>query len=104
MKAAERVAPGANALREKKSAPFASPAAAALRYPPVHAAFRLELDGGRVHVVLRREGSVLHVVALCSERHVERVRRALGLAAEHLRLRGEALAVEVRPFAGEGAA
>jgi hypothetical protein len=89
----------------------AAPSAAAetgprmLRYPPVHAAFRLELDGGRVHVVVRREGTLLHVVALCSERHVERVRRALGLAAEHLRLRGEGLAADVRAITGaEGAA
>jgi hypothetical protein len=36
---------------------------------------------------------------------MERVRRALGLAAEHLRLRGEALAAEVRAITGsEGAA
>jgi len=91
--------------RGKAAAPAAGPASRALRYPPVHAAFRLELDGGRVHVVVRREGTLLHVVALCSERHMERVRRALGLAAEHLRLRGEALAAEVRAITGsEGAA
>lgn len=91
--------------RGKAATRTAAPAAATLRYPPVHAAFRLELDGGRVHVVVRRDGSQLHVVALCSARHVESVRRALGLAAEHLRLRGEVLAAEVRAFGNsEGAA
>jgi hypothetical protein len=94
-----------SALDRGKAARAAAPAPASLRYPPVHAAFRLELDGGRVHVVVRREGAQLHVVALCSARHVESVRRALGLAAEHLRLRGEVLAAEVRPFGNsEGAA
>jgi hypothetical protein len=87
----------------KRTPPPAS-ARTAVRYPPVHAAFRLELDGGRVHVIVRREGAVLHVVALCSARHVESVRRALGLAAEHLRLRGEALSAEVRAFGAGGAA
>ena len=94
-----------SSLDRGKPARAAAPAPASLRYPPVHAAFRLELDGGRVHVVVRREGSQLHVVALCSARHVESVRRALGLAAEHLRLRGEVLAAEVRAFgSSEGAA
>jgi len=103
----EAAVPATAAHREKRAPATAAAASAArtLRYPPMHAAFRLELDGGRVHVVVRREGAVLHVVALCSERHVERVRRALGLAAEHLRLRGELLSADVRAFAKtEGAA
>ena len=97
---------GAPALAScrRNAAARRAPMVATLRYPPVHAAFRLELDGGRVHVVVRREGAVLHVVALCSQRHVERVRRALALAAEHLRLRGEGLAAEVRALTPAGAA
>jgi hypothetical protein len=39
---------------------------------------------------------------LCSERHLERVRRALALAAEHLQLRGQALAAEVRAMSPAG--
>ena len=76
-----------------------------LRYPPVHASFRLEVDGGRVRVILRREGAVLHVVALCSPKHVPLVRQALARAAAHLRERGEALRGEVRALAtSDGAA
>jgi hypothetical protein len=79
--------------------------ARAVRYPPVHASFRLEVDGGRVRVVLRREGNVLHVVALCSPKHVAHVRTALARAAAHLRASGETLYGEVRALGGaDGAA
>jgi hypothetical protein len=74
--------------------------ARALRYPPVHASFRLEVDGGRVRVILRRENGVLHVIALCSRKHVALVRRALARAGAHLRERGDALRGEVRALPG----
>jgi hypothetical protein len=79
--------------------------AAVVRYPPVHASFRLEVDGGRVRVVLRRAGNVLHVVALCSPKHVSHVRAALARAAAHMRASGETLCGEVRALPdAEGAA
>ncbi len=98
-------APGVReASRERVKGAPAPPPDASRRYPPVHAAFRLELDGGRVHLVVRRDGAELHVVALCGEQHVERVKRALALAAEHLRLRGEALTADVRAIVPSGGA
>jgi hypothetical protein len=38
----------------------------------------------------------LHVIALCSEGHVELVRRALACADLHLRARGEKVSSSVR--------
>jgi hypothetical protein len=69
-----------------------------LRYPPVRASFHLAVDGGRVQILVRRQGTVLHVIALCSERHVELVRRALVCADLHLRARGERVQSSVRAF------
>ncbi len=80
------------------------PVAAAVRYAPVRASFGLALDGGRVQILVRREGLVLHVIALCSRRHVELVRRALDAAALHLRERGESLRADVRAVGPEGVA
>jgi len=61
------------------------------------ASFSIALDGGgRVQILLRREGRVLHVLALCSTRHVELVRRALACADLHLRARGEKVSSSVR--------
>ena len=62
----------------------------------IHASFAIALEGGRVQVLLRREGRVLHVVAVCSERHAELVRRALACADLHLRARGEIVRSQVR--------
>jgi hypothetical protein len=69
-----------------------------IRYAPVRASFGIGLGGGRVQIVLRREGPLLHVVAICSRRHVELVRRALACADLHLRLRGETIRSSVRAF------
>jgi len=73
---------------------------AAERQPPTNnarASFGVALDGGgRVQIILRREGRVLHVVALCSARHLELVRRALACADLHLRLSGERVSSSVR--------
>jgi hypothetical protein len=52
------------------------------------AAFTVTLANARVRLVVRGEGDRLHVVALCSSRHVETVTRALALAAFSLRHRG----------------
>lgn len=71
-----------------------------IRYAPVRASFGLGIDGGRVQILVRRQGAVLHVIALCSERHVELVRRALVCADAHLRGRGERVESSVRAFDG----
>jgi hypothetical protein len=68
----------------------------AVRYAPVRASFHVGLDGGRVQIIVRRDGPVLHVVAVCSARHVDLVRRALACADLHLRLRGETVRSMVR--------
>jgi len=60
------------------------------------ASFAIALEGGRVQILLRREGRVLHVVAVCSERHAELVWRALACADLHLRARGEVVRSQVR--------
>ena len=69
-----------------------------MRYPPVRASFQLAIDGGRVQILVRRQGAILHVVALCSARHVELVRRALACADLHLRANGERVESSVRAF------
>jgi hypothetical protein len=67
------------------------------RFKSFRAAFGVTLPGGgRVQILLRREGRILHVVALCSLRHVELVRRALACADLHLRARGEVVRSQVR--------
>src|ERR1700688_1101944 len=72
-------------------------AAEARRFNDARASFSIALDGGgRVQILLRREGRVLHVIALCSEGHVELVRRALACADLHLRARGEKVCSSVR--------
>ncbi len=60
-------------------------------YPPFRTALTLDANGERVQLLLRREGAVLHVVALCRPEIAETVRRALGCADAHVRLRGEAI-------------
>ena len=57
-------------------------------YPPVRASFTLTIEGARVQILLRRDGPALHVVALCTRRHVELVRRALACADLALRAQG----------------
>ncbi|MGP6189782.1 MAG: hypothetical protein ACLPSH_06820 [Vulcanimicrobiaceae bacterium] len=76
-------------------------AAAERSYPPVRASFAFGLDGARVHILVRRDGATLHVLALCAARHVELVRRALACADLHLRARGEAVCSSVRALAVE---
>jgi hypothetical protein len=85
------------AARER-TRPAAPALDAARSYPPVRAAFAFGLDGARVHILVRREGATLHVLALCAPRHVELVRRALACADFHLRARGDAVCSSVRAF------
>lgn len=89
----ERASARRESLRRDVVVPMRS-----IRYAPVRASFQLALDGGRVQILVRRQGTVLHVIALCSERHVELVRRALICADLHLRARGERVQSSVRAF------
>jgi len=75
-----------------RTAPSPHPAS----YPSLRASFTLGLDGARVQILMRREGATLHVIALCTRRHVELVRRALACADVHLRAQGERLFASVR--------
>jgi len=63
--------------------------ARARSYPPFRSALTLDVANERVHLLLRRDGSTLHVVAVCRPEVAETVRRALVAADAHLRLRGE---------------
>lgn len=66
----------------------AAPLEAARRFPPLRASFTITIEGARVQILLRREGPALHVVALCTRRHLELVRRALACADFALRAQG----------------
>lgn len=68
-------------------------------YPPFRTSLTLEAGGDRIHLLLRREGATLHVVALCRPEMAETVRRALACADVHVRMRGEAIASSVRVVA-----
>jgi hypothetical protein len=70
------------------------------RYPPLRATFTLTIQGARVQIVVRREGATLHVVALCTRRHLELVRRALACADFALRAEGERVRCSLRPAEG----
>ncbi len=90
-------APGSATSRRLAQALPAVPSRIARHANGACASFGIALDrGGRVQILLRREGRVLHVVALCSARHVELVRRALACADLHLRLSGERISSSVR--------
>jgi hypothetical protein len=81
--------------RTYRAAPIPSRPAS---YAPFRASFQLAINGGRVQILVRRQGAILHVVALCSERHLDLVRRALACADLHLRAKGERVESSVRPF------
>jgi hypothetical protein len=82
----------------RKNARVRSKPAVARSYPAARVAFTVGLEGARVQLLVRREGAVLHVVALCNERHVALVRGALADAAVHLSRRGDLVSSCVRPF------
>ena len=65
-------------------------------YPPFQTSLSVGIEGARVALLLRREGSTLHVIALCAPANVELVRRALACADAHLRRSGESVRASVR--------
>ena len=85
-------------VESRARAPKPSPPsrACARSYPSFQAALTIGLDGGRVALVVRRDGAMLHVVALCSARHVELVRRALAGASAALAAGGDSVRTAVR--------
>jgi hypothetical protein len=64
-------------------------------YPAQRTSLTLAIDGSRVQLVLRREGPLLHVVALCRPDAAPLVRRALANADAHLRRTGESVRASV---------
>ncbi len=67
-------------------------------YPALQTSLTIGPSGERVQLVLRREGPVLHVVALCAPKDVGLVRIALSRADALLRRSGEAVLASVRAF------
>lgn len=88
--AAQRMETQTRGLKMRLRPPYAR------SYPPARAAFTIGVDGARVALLIRREGGTLHVVALCSARHVELVRRALAGAAAALGASGDTVRAAVR--------
>jgi hypothetical protein len=88
--------PRSIAREARPASASASAAQAARSYPPVHATFTLAIEGARVAILLRRDGPALHVVALCTRRHVELVSRALACAGIVLRAQGERVHASLR--------
>ncbi len=99
-RAAESGASGGSAgLRVRTSPrPLATRAVPAAR-ASAHAHVTLTFEGARVRLIARRDGPRTQVIALCSAEHVAVVRRALGVLACALRLRGERLEAVVRTVA-----
>lgn len=65
-------------------------------YPPFRTSLTLEgANGTRVHLIVRRVGPTLHVVALCPRTVEPLVRKALANADIHFRTRGERLQIDV---------
>ena len=70
-------------------------------YPPFRTSLTLEgANGTRVHLIVRRVGPTLHVVALCPRAVEHLVRKALASADIHFRARGERLHIDVSARAG----
>jgi hypothetical protein len=67
-------------------------------YPARQTTLTVGVDGSRVQLLLRRDGNVLHVIALCRSDVAEVVSRALARADAHLRVRGDALRASVRTY------
>ena len=65
-------------------------------YAPFRTSITLDgANGTRVHLIVRRVGSTLHVVALCPPAVEQLVRKALASADLHFRARGERLEIGV---------
>jgi hypothetical protein len=69
------------------------PGAAAPQMQPV---FTATLLHARVQLALRRDGNRMQVIAVCSERHADAVRKALALAAIALQMNGVATVASLR--------
>jgi hypothetical protein len=61
-----------------------------------HVRFMMTVAGARVALHVRKHGGKLIVIAVCSSRRLEVVRRALAEAASGLRLQGECVDTTVR--------
>ncbi len=70
-------------------------------YPPFSTSLTVGVDGTRIKLLVRREGSTLHVVALCTPQSADLVRRALACADTYLRQSGESVRASVRTLAQE---
>ncbi len=74
-----------------------APAAGRLRrYVERNSSLTLGVGSSRVQLLLRRDGPVLHVVALCRADDADAVRLALARAGGQLRLAGDSLRASVR--------
>jgi len=69
-----------------------------------HMRFMMTVAGARIALHVRRDGGKLIVIAVCSSRHVELVRRALAEAAAGMRFQGERVDTAVRAAEGAGRA
>jgi hypothetical protein len=97
---------GGDALLRSIDAPDALPAVrrATIRarsYPARQTALTVGVDGSRVQLLLRRDGNVLHVIALCRSDVAPLVGRALARADAHLRVRGNAVRASLRAYDAE---
>jgi hypothetical protein len=73
-------------------------------YPPFRTSLTFGVHGERVALSLRREGSTLHVVAVCRPEVEGVVRRALACVDLYLRVRGESVRASVSAVSPAGAA
>ncbi len=86
-------APGLRVPTESARAPVAG---RVRRYVERNTSLTLGVEGSRVQLLLRREGPVLHVVALCRADVADAVRLALARAGGRLRVTGDSLRASVR--------
>lgn len=66
-----------------------------------HMRFMMTVAGARIALHVRRDGAKVIVIAVCSSRHVDLVRRALTEAATGMRFQGEHVDTAVRAVDGE---
>jgi hypothetical protein len=69
-------------------------------YPPRRTSLTVGLGRERVQLVLRREGAVLHVIAVCRPEVAALVRRALAAADAYVRGSGDSLRASVQTTDG----
>jgi hypothetical protein len=74
--------------------------ACARSYPPRRTSLTVGLGRERVQLVLRREGAVLHVIAVCRPEVAALVRRALASADAYVRAGGDSLRASVQTTGG----